>query len=109
MIILAIIGGAIGWYILVGIILESVMARNEDDNSCSHQRSYGVAYGYSRKAAMKKIEPYILILGVLLCSIVSSTSVLDRELSPRHIVFGIITIILFISIMRPPHKSRAKC
>ncbi|KKL52731.1 hypothetical protein LCGC14_2282520, partial [marine sediment metagenome] len=43
---------------------------------------------------MKRIEPYILPIGIFLCGTVLVTLLFDRALMPRHIVWCIMTIIL---------------
>ena len=49
---------------------------------------------------MKKIEPYILLLGFILCCSISSPRLIDMELLSRHIAFAAITIVLFVLIIR---------
>lgn len=47
---------------------------------------------------MKKLELYILIIGLFLCAFVSSHKILDVTLSSRYLVWVGLTIVLFISI-----------
>ncbi len=48
---------------------------------------------------MKKLELYILILGVILCATVRSVATLDQSLTNRFIVWSLITVILVILIL----------
>ena len=48
---------------------------------------------------LKKIEPYILAIGVILCGTVLWIGAIDEALSIRHFIWACLTLILFISII----------
>ncbi len=48
---------------------------------------------------MRKKEVFILIAGVLGCMFFKSVATLDLTLSPRHLIWAAVTLVLFVSIM----------